>query len=84
MSTLIKIDVDIQSNPEPEGHAFGYYVFDTLLKISAVLKEEVVINMVENTFSTQVTNLDIGVSKTLKQADIGNSCTASKSYQSCA
>ena len=30
MSCLINIDPQIQSEPEPEGHEFGYYTFDPL------------------------------------------------------
>ena len=30
MSHLINIDTQIQSEPEPEGHEFGYYTFDLL------------------------------------------------------
>ena len=30
MSHLINIDPQIQSEPEPEGHEFGYYTFDLL------------------------------------------------------
>ena len=30
MSHLINIDPQIQSEPEPEGHEFGYYTFDPL------------------------------------------------------
>ena len=30
MSHLINIDPQIQSEPEPEGHEFGYYTFDSL------------------------------------------------------
>ena len=30
MSHLINIDPQIQSEPEPEGHEFGYYMFDPL------------------------------------------------------
>ena len=30
MSHLINIDPQIQSEPEPEGHEFGYYTFDQL------------------------------------------------------
>ena len=30
MSRLINIDPQIQSEPEPEGHEFGYYTFDPL------------------------------------------------------
>ena len=30
MSCLINIDPQIQAEPEPEGHAFGYYTFDSL------------------------------------------------------
>ena len=30
MSHLINIDPEIQSEPEPEGHEFGYYTFDQL------------------------------------------------------
>ena len=31
LSWLIKIYPNIQSDPEPEGHTFGYYKFDTLI-----------------------------------------------------
>ena len=30
MSRLIEIDPQIQSEPEPEGYEFGYYMFDSL------------------------------------------------------
>ena len=30
MSRLIEIDTQIQSEPEPEGYEFGYYIFDQL------------------------------------------------------
>ena len=30
MSRLIAIDPQIQSEPEPEGYEFGYYIFDSL------------------------------------------------------
>ena len=30
MSRLINIDPQIQAEPEPEGHEFGYYTFDSL------------------------------------------------------
>ena len=30
MSRLIKIDSQVQQEPEPEGYEFGYYVFENL------------------------------------------------------
>ena len=30
MSRLIKIDPQVQQEPEPEGYEYGYYVFDSL------------------------------------------------------
>ena len=30
MSHLVNIDPQIQSEPEPQGHKFGYYTFDLL------------------------------------------------------
>ena len=59
---MIKITPDRQSDPEQKGQEFSYYVCDTLLNISAVPKEEVVINMVDNAILTHGTNLDISVS----------------------
>ena len=46
---LIQIDPNIQSDPEPEEHYFGFYVFDTLPNIHAVPKEAVA-NMDDNAF----------------------------------
>ena len=61
MSRLIKLDPDIQSDPETDGHEFSYYIFDTLLNISAVPKEEVIVNMVDTAILTQCSNLHFGV-----------------------
>ena len=36
MSHLINIDPQIQSEPEPEGHEFGYYTFDSLLALEVL------------------------------------------------
>ena len=63
ISRLIKFDLGIQSDSEPECHEFGCYIFDTLPNIRTFPKEEVIVNMVDNAISTQSTNLDIGISK---------------------
>ena len=74
MSRLIKIYPSIHTDPKPEGHEFGQYVFDPLPHISTVPKEEVVVNMVDNTILTQDTNLDIDISKVevqrLQESDV--------------
>ena len=48
MSKLITIGTDIQLDPEPEGHEFGNYVFDSLLNINTVPKQETIIIMIDN------------------------------------
>ena len=71
MSTLIKIDPEIQSDPEQDSHESCYFVFDTLHNISAVPKEEVAVNMVDNAILMQGTNLDIDVSRSIKMTQKG-------------
>ena len=47
MSRLIKIDSQVQQEPEPEGYEFGYYVFDNLPDIE-VTDIELTINSITN------------------------------------
>ena len=46
MSCLINIDPQIQSEPEPEGHEFGYYTFDPL---SALEVQDIQTSSIETT-----------------------------------
>ena len=64
ISRLINIDANIQLDPESKGHEFGYCAFDSLPDISTLPKQEVVINILNNTILIQDTNLNIGISNT--------------------
>ena len=62
MSRLIQTDPNIQLDTDPESHEFGCYVFDLLLEIITLSKQEVLVNMLDNSILTQGTNHDIGLS----------------------
>ena len=47
MSRLIKIDPQVQQEPEPEGYEYGYYSFDNLPNIQMPCGDSAVHSVVD-------------------------------------
>ena len=56
------MDPDLKLDPEPDGHEFGYYVFDSLPNITTDPKQETIMNMIHNAIPMYDINLGVGIS----------------------
>ena len=61
MSRLIELDPNVSQDPEPEGHEYGYYVFEQLSNVPTVQKVPQESNLEVHEIDISKSNVAVGI-----------------------